>query len=77
MTTEVSAGSTTDGAGSSTDQEILAIAREQVLERGVPLDEAQILRVLRTSDDVLPDLLALAHEALRDDDFTRPCHIGG
>jgi biotin synthase len=42
--------------------DILAIAREQVLERGVPLDEAQILRVLRTADDVLPDLLALAHE---------------
>jgi biotin synthase len=42
--------------------DILAIAREQVLERGVPLDEAQILQVLRTGDDVLPDLLALAHE---------------
>jgi biotin synthase len=44
------------------DREILDVAREQVLERGVPLDEAQILRVLRTGDDVLPDLLALAHE---------------
>jgi biotin synthase len=44
------------------DREILEVAREQVLERGVPLDEAQILRVLRTGDDVLPDLLALAHE---------------
>ncbi|HET6166080.1 MAG TPA: biotin synthase BioB [Marmoricola sp.] len=44
------------------DREILAVAREQVLERGVPLDEAQILEVLRTGDDVLPDLLALAHE---------------
>jgi biotin synthase len=41
---------------------ILAIAREQVLERGVPLDEGQILQVLQTGDDVLPDLLALAHE---------------
>jgi biotin synthase len=51
---------TTDEA--ATDREILAIAREQVLERGVPLDEAQILRVMRTGDDVLPDLLALAHE---------------
>jgi len=46
----------------STGQDILAIAREQVLERGVPLDEAQILAVLHTGDDVLPDLLALAHE---------------
>jgi biotin synthase len=44
------------------DGDILAIAREQVLERGVPLEEAQILRVMRTGDEVLPDLLALAHE---------------
>ncbi|MCW2856495.1 MAG: biotin synthase, partial [Marmoricola sp.] len=42
--------------------DILAIAREQVLERGVPLDEAQILRVMQTSDAALSDLLALAHE---------------
>ncbi len=48
--------------GTPEDQEILAIAREQVLERGVPLDEAQILRVMRTSDEALTDLLALAHE---------------
>ncbi|MFL6172319.1 MAG: hypothetical protein ACJ716_05460, partial [Marmoricola sp.] len=47
---------------SESDREILAIAREQVLERGVPLDEAQILRVMRTSDEALTDLLALAHE---------------
>lgn len=46
----------------TTGTDILAIAREQVLERGVPLDEAQVLAVLRTTDDVLPDLLALAHE---------------
>jgi biotin synthase len=51
---------TTDEA--ATDREILAIAREQVLERGVPIDEGQILRVMRTGDDVLPDLLALAHD---------------
>jgi biotin synthase len=57
MTAEVSTGSTTvEGA------DILAVAREQVLEGGVPLHEAQILEVLRTGDDVLPDLLALAHE---------------
>jgi biotin synthase len=41
---------------------ILAVAREQVLGRGVPLTEAQVLEVLRTGDEVLPDLLALAHE---------------
>src|SRR6202000_153036 len=48
--------------GNEEDAEILGIAREQVLERGVPLDEAQILRVMRTSDAALADLLALAHE---------------
>lgn len=48
--------------GTPEDQDILAIAREQVLERGVPLDEAQILRVMKTSDEALTDLLALAHE---------------
>jgi len=48
--------------GSAEDQAILALAREQVLERGVPLDEEQILRVMRTSDEALSDLLALAHE---------------
>lgn len=52
----------TQPADEAAGEDILAIAREQVLERGVPLDEAQILRVLRTGDDVLPDLLALAHE---------------
>src|SRR3954447_643305 len=65
---EVSPGSTTAGtsptadAGTVPGADILAVAREQVLERGVPLDEAQILAVMRTGDDVLPDLLALAHE---------------
>jgi biotin synthase len=54
--------SATVSTGSTTGAEILAVAREQVLERGVPLDEAQILAVLTTGDDVLPDLLALAHE---------------
>jgi biotin synthase len=41
---------------------ILDIAREQVLERGVGLDEAQTLEVLQLPDDALPDLLELAHE---------------
>jgi len=48
--------------GYAEDRAILALAREQVLERGVPLDEEQILRVMRTSDEALSDLLALAHE---------------
>ncbi len=40
----------------------LATAREQVLERGVPLDEAQALAVLELPDERVPDALALAHE---------------
>ncbi len=42
--------------------EILAVAREQVLERGERLSQEQVLQVLQTSDDQLEDLLALAHE---------------
>ncbi|MFP5369079.1 MAG: radical SAM protein, partial [Actinomycetes bacterium] len=40
----------------------LAAAREQVLEQGIGLDEAQVLAVLNLPDDRLEDLLALAHE---------------
>jgi biotin synthase len=40
---------------------ILDVAREQVLERGVGLDEAQTLEVLRLPDDRVDDVLALAH----------------
>jgi len=36
--------------------------RAQVLDRGEPLSEAQVLAVLRSPDAVLPDLLALAHQ---------------
>jgi biotin synthase len=42
--------------------DILAIARKQVLGDGRGLDEAQLLAVLRLPDERLPDLLALAHE---------------
>ena len=42
--------------------DILAVAREQVLERGVGLDEAQTLDVLRLSDERVGDALELAHE---------------
>src|SRR5262245_60772164 len=41
---------------------ILAVAREQVLERGERLTEEQVLAVLETPDDDLEALLALAHE---------------
>ncbi len=42
--------------------DILAEAREQVLERGEGLNQDQTLRVLQLPDDRLDDLLALAHE---------------
>src|SRR5947209_11621971 len=42
--------------------DILATAREQVLERGEPLDEAQVLAVLQLPDERVPDVLGLAHE---------------
>ena len=45
-----------------TGTDILDVAREQVLERGVPLTQEQIEQVLRTGDDQLQALLALAHE---------------
>jgi biotin synthase len=41
---------------------ILDVAREQVLEGGAGLDEAQVLEVLRLPDDALDEALALAHE---------------
>ncbi|HWN26569.1 MAG TPA: biotin synthase BioB, partial [Actinomycetospora sp.] len=45
-----------------TGADVLAAAREQVLERGVGLTEAQVLEVLRLPEDRIPELLALAHE---------------
>ncbi len=42
--------------------DILAEAREQVLERGEGLNQDQTLQVLRLPDDRLDELLALAHE---------------
>src|SRR5438105_7049580 len=42
--------------------DVLAVAREQVLERGAGLSEEQILAVLCLGDDRLEELLALAHE---------------
>jgi biotin synthase len=41
---------------------VLEIAREQVLERGEGLDEAQTLEVLRLPDEQLEEALALAHD---------------
>jgi biotin synthase len=56
--TQAATRPTTDG--DSTD--ILAIARQQVLERGEGLTRDQVLRVLQLPDDRLEDLLALAHQ---------------
>jgi biotin synthase len=42
--------------------DILELARTQVLERGEALGYEQILEVLRTGDERLEELLALAHE---------------
>ncbi|HYN50187.1 MAG TPA: biotin synthase BioB [Thermoleophilaceae bacterium] len=41
---------------------ILAAAREQVLEQGQALGEAQVLEILRLDDEEVDDALALAHE---------------
>src|SRR5690349_21587909 len=41
---------------------ILDIVREQVLERGIGLDQAQALAILELPDDRVPDALQLAHE---------------
>jgi len=46
----------------ATDADVLAVAREQVLEQGVGLTQEQVLRVLQLPDDRLEELLALAHE---------------
>ncbi|MFN8168245.1 MAG: biotin synthase BioB [Candidatus Nanopelagicales bacterium] len=58
MTTTHPTEALADEGGTS----ILEVAREQVLEQGVGLSEAQVLEVLRLGDDDLPDLLELAHE---------------
>ena len=42
--------------------DILATAREQVLEQGRPLDESQVLAVLELPDGRVPEALQLAHE---------------
>lgn len=46
----------------SSEVDILDIAREKVLGRGVGLDKEETLRVLQLPDDRLEELLGLAHE---------------
>jgi biotin synthase len=49
-------------AFSTSMNDILTIAREQVLDQGLALDEAQARAVLELPDELVPDALALAHE---------------
>jgi biotin synthase len=42
--------------------DLLTVAREQVLEQGVGLNQEQLTEVLRLGDDRLEELLGLAHE---------------
>ncbi len=46
----------------STQTSILDRARERVLVQGEPLGYDELVEVLQTPDEMLPDLLALAHE---------------
>ena len=46
----------------SAPSDLLAVAREQVLEQGRGLDERQLVEVLDLPDSRLEELLALAHE---------------
>jgi biotin synthase len=46
----------------TTETDILAVARRQVLEEGKGLDEQQVLQCLTIADDRVEELLALAHE---------------
>ncbi len=54
--------SATQRSTGTDDTDILAVAREQVLERGQGLDKDQVLAVLQLPEDRLEDLLQLAHE---------------
>ena len=58
----VTQAATRPAAGTGSDEDILAVARQQVLEDGQGLSRDQVLQVLRLSDDRLDELLALAHE---------------
>ena len=52
----------TGGTGEETREDVLAVAREQVLERGVGLTEDQVLAVLSLPTERLSDALKLAHD---------------
>ncbi len=52
----------TDSPDTTDPADIIEVAREQVLGRGERLTYDQLVQVLRTGDDRLEELLALAHE---------------
>jgi biotin synthase len=59
LVTQAATRPTTEADGGA---DILAVARQQVLEDGAGLTKDQVLRVLQLPDDRLEELLALAHE---------------
>ncbi|MEU1982692.1 biotin synthase BioB [Nocardia sp. NPDC019395] len=52
----------TPAAATAPADDVLTVAREQVLERGIGLSREQTLAVLRLGDDRLEQLLELAHD---------------
>ncbi|GAA3038437.1 biotin synthase BioB [Gordonia defluvii] len=54
--------STTSAVPPADTADILAVAREQVLDGGTGLSQEQVLAVLRLPDERLEELLALAHD---------------
>ncbi len=63
MTSDPATGPTSAPATlSAQEEQLLELARRQVLEEGRGLAEQDILRCLTSSDAALPALLALAHE---------------
>src|SRR6201986_3518974 len=59
LVTQAATRPTTEADG---ETDILAVAREQVLERGEGLSKDQVRQVLQLSDDRLEELLGLAHD---------------
>ena len=57
----VTVNDTAPSATDALDLDILAVAREQVLDQGRGLDERQLLEVLELPDARIEELLALAH----------------
>lgn len=56
------AGTESSIGGAAVANDILAVARQQVLERGEGLSKDQVLAVLQLPEDRLDELLGLAHE---------------